>query len=151
MNDGKELIKSRTQVELKAGELWMPEETRECMSQLMGTPLRSMIGVEALNTVVLPKGEVTGLHQRAIDPTADFKTLFFRTEVRREWHRRPKLMLSEERAVIGGLPRNSAAEWGSLKFMRRHIKAATDLDPEVVGEALFKGINRIDELIGRAA
>ena len=76
MNDGKELIKSRTQVELKTGELWMPEETRECMSQLMGTPLRSMIGVEALNTVVLPKGEVTGLYQRAIDPAADFKTLF---------------------------------------------------------------------------
>lgn len=60
-------------------------------------------------------------------------------------------MLSKERAVIGGLPRNSAAEWRGLKFMRRHIKAATDLVPEVVGEALLKGINRIDELIRRAA
>jgi hypothetical protein len=88
MNDGKELVKSRTQVELKAGELWMPEKTRECMSQLMGTPLRSMTGVEALYTVVLPEGEVTGLYQRAIDPAANFKTLLFRTEVRGEWQRR---------------------------------------------------------------
>jgi hypothetical protein len=60
-------------------------------------------------------------------------------------------MLSKERAVIGGLPRYSAAEWGSLQFMRRHIKAATDLVPEVAGESLFNGINRISELIRRAA